>query len=70
MRQSVPSLETSPGLAALLPLSMLSQAGIPPLAGIIGKFLIFSLAAAEGHCPLLGIRQAASEWLAARAAGH
>ena len=39
----------SPGLAALLALSMFSLAGIPPLAGFLGKFLIFSSAAKAGE---------------------
>jgi NADH-quinone oxidoreductase subunit N len=44
----------SPGLAALLLLSMFSLAGIPPLAGFLGKFLLFSVAAAEGHYAWVG----------------
>ena len=44
-----------PGLAALLVLSMFSLAGIPPLAGFLGKFLLFSAAAQEGHYVLIGI---------------
>ena len=44
----------SPGLAALLLLSMFSLAGIPPLAGFLGKFLLFSVAAAEGRYLLVG----------------
>ena len=39
----------NPGLAALLLLCMFSLAGIPPLAGFLGKFLLFSAAAAQGH---------------------
>ena len=40
--------ERSPLLAAALTLSMASLAGIPPLAGFIGKFLLFKAALAEG----------------------
>lgn len=43
------------GLAALLALAMFSMAGIPPLAGFLGKFLLFSAAAQEGHYLLVGI---------------
>lgn len=45
----------APGLAALLALAMFSLAGIPPLAGFLGKFLIFSAAAREGHYALVAI---------------
>lgn len=44
----------SPGLAALLALAMFSLAGIPPLAGFLGKFLIFSSAARAGEYALVG----------------
>ncbi len=44
-----------PGLAVLLVLCMFSLAGIPPLAGFLGKFLLFSAAAAHGHYVLVGI---------------
>jgi NADH-quinone oxidoreductase subunit N len=44
-----------PGLAALLLLCMFSLAGIPPLAGFLGKFLLFSTAASQGHYVLVGI---------------
>lgn len=45
----------SPGLAALLGLAMFSLAGIPPLAGFMGKFLLFSAAAGNGHYILVAI---------------
>jgi len=45
----------SPGLAALLLLCMFSLAGIPPLAGFLGKFMLFTAAAAEGHYVVVGI---------------
>jgi NADH-quinone oxidoreductase subunit N len=45
----------SPGLAALLVLCMFSLAGIPPLAGFLGKFMLFSAAAASGRYTLVGI---------------
>ena len=38
----------SPLLAAALTLSMVSLAGIPPLAGFFGKFLLFKAAAEQG----------------------
>lgn len=38
-----------PALAALLMLSMFSLAGIPPLAGFTGKFMLFAVAAREGY---------------------
>ncbi len=44
-----------PGLAVLLVLCMFSLAGVPPLAGFLGKFMLFSAAAAEGHYLLVGI---------------
>lgn len=45
----------SPALAALLVLCMFSLAGIPPLAGFLGKFMLFSAAAAKGHYTIVGI---------------
>ncbi len=50
----------SPGLAAVLMLSMFSLAGIPPLAGFLGKFLLFSSAASSGHYLLVFIAAANS----------
>lgn len=40
--------ERSPLLAGVLTLSMVSLAGIPPLAGFFGKFLLFKAALEEG----------------------
>lgn len=40
---------TNPGLAAVLMLAMFSLAGIPPLAGFTGKFLLFAAVAKEGY---------------------
>ena len=37
-----------PGLAAILMLAMFSLAGIPPLAGFTGKFMLFAAAAKQG----------------------
>jgi NADH-quinone oxidoreductase subunit N len=34
---------------------MFSLAGIPPLAGFLGKFLLFNAAAQEGHYALIGL---------------
>ena len=57
--ETLPSLRglsrRSPGLAALLVLCMFSLAGIPPLAGFLGKFMLFTVAAAEGHYIVVGI---------------
>ncbi len=39
----------SPGLAAVLALSMFSLAGIPPAAGFTGKFLLYAAAAEQRH---------------------
>ena len=38
-----------PGLAALMTIFLLSLGGIPPTAGFIGKWYIFSAAVQEGH---------------------
>jgi NADH-quinone oxidoreductase subunit N len=57
--ENVPALRglsrRHPGLAALLALSMFSLAGVPPLAGFLGKFLLFNAAAQEGHYLLVGL---------------
>jgi NADH-quinone oxidoreductase subunit N len=57
--ETVPALRglgrRHPGLAALLALAMFSLAGIPPLAGFLGKFLLFNAAAQEGHYILVAI---------------
>ncbi|MEJ2689297.1 MAG: NADH-quinone oxidoreductase subunit N [Deltaproteobacteria bacterium] len=47
----------SPGRAALLAVSLLSLAGLPPTAGFIGKFLIFTAALKAGYIwlALIGI---------------
>ena len=41
--------ERSPFLALLLLISLLSLAGIPPLAGFTGKWILFSAAMDQGH---------------------
>jgi len=38
-----------PALALILMLSLFSLGGIPPLAGFMGKFLLFAAAAEQGH---------------------
>jgi NADH-quinone oxidoreductase subunit N len=50
----------SPLLAALLTMSMLSLAGIPPFAGFLGKYYIFSKAIQNGHVMLTLIAVIAS----------
>jgi NADH-quinone oxidoreductase subunit N len=40
--------ETNPFLAAVMMLAMFSLAGIPPLAGFLGKFYLFAAAAEQG----------------------
>jgi len=50
----------SPWLAATLTLAMVSLAGVPPLAGFFGKFMLFKAAVEEGtkyplYYPLLGV---------------
>ncbi len=41
--------KNNPGLAAILMLTAFSLAGIPPLAGFMGKFFLFAAAAKEGY---------------------
>uniref|UniRef100_UPI00405770FE NADH-quinone oxidoreductase subunit N n=1 Tax=Candidatus Electrothrix sp. TaxID=2170559 RepID=UPI00405770FE len=41
--------KSNPGLAAILMLSAFSLAGIPPLAGFMGKFFLFASAAQKGY---------------------
>lgn len=50
----------SPFLAATLIVSLLSFAGIPPMAGFIGKFYIFSEVAKQGYLWLVFIAMAMS----------
>jgi len=49
-----------PGTALLLLLSMFSLAGIPPLAGFLGKFRLFSVAMADKHYVLVSVAVANS----------
>jgi NADH-quinone oxidoreductase subunit N len=51
---------TRPGLAAALAVVMFSLAGIPPLFGFWGKFVVFQAAVAAGLVPLAAIGIAAS----------
>ena len=44
--------QRSPGLAACLTLFLLSLAGIPPLLGFLGKFLLFGAAIEANYLPL------------------
>jgi NADH-quinone oxidoreductase subunit N len=41
---------------------MFSLAGVPPLAGFLGKFLLFNAAAQEGHYILVGLALANAVW--------
>jgi len=52
--------QTRPGLAAAFAVFMFSLAGIPPLFGFWGKFLVFDAAVAAGLLPLAVIGIAAS----------
>ena len=52
--------QTRPGLAAGMAVFMFSLAGIPPLFGFWGKFLVFEAAVAAGMLPLAVIGIAAS----------
>jgi NADH-quinone oxidoreductase subunit N len=40
---------SNPGIAAVMMLAMFSLAGIPPLAGFLGKFYLFAAAAQKGY---------------------
>jgi NADH-quinone oxidoreductase subunit N len=51
-----------PGLALLLLLSLFSLAGLPPLAGFLGKFLVISVAAAEKHYWLVFVALGNAVW--------
>ncbi|GGB66829.1 NADH-quinone oxidoreductase subunit NuoN [Blastomonas aquatica] len=51
---------TRPGLAAALAVFMFSLAGIPPLFGFWGKFVVFDAAVAAGLIPLAALGIAAS----------
>jgi NADH-quinone oxidoreductase subunit N len=52
--------QTRPGLAAAFAIFMFSLAGIPPLFGFWGKFMVFDAAVAAGMLPLAVIGIAAS----------
>jgi NADH-quinone oxidoreductase subunit N len=41
------------GMAVLMTISLLSLAGIPPLAGFFGKYLVFTLALENGQLPMV-----------------
>src|SRR5258705_658281 len=45
-------LKSNPLLAMAMTVSMLSLAGIPPLAGFFGKYLVFTLAISHGYVAL------------------
>lgn len=46
---------SNPILAFLMLLALLSLAGVPPLAGFVGKFFLFSIAAGAGFNWLVGV---------------
>lgn len=48
MQDYVGFSQTNPFLAAVMMLAMFSLAGIPPLAGFLGKFILFASAAQKG----------------------
>jgi NADH-quinone oxidoreductase subunit N len=48
MRDYIGLSETNPKLALVMMLAMFSLAGIPPLAGFLGKFYLFAAAAGKG----------------------
>lgn len=45
--------KSNPLLAVAMTVGLLSMAGIPPLAGFMGKYYIFSNAISEGYLPLV-----------------
>jgi NADH-quinone oxidoreductase subunit N len=49
MRDYAGLSESNPVLAAVMMLAMFSLAGIPPLAGFLGKFYLFAAAADQGR---------------------
>jgi NADH-quinone oxidoreductase subunit N len=48
MRDYIGLSETNPKLSLVMMLAMFSLAGIPPLAGFLGKFYLFAAASAKG----------------------
>jgi NADH-quinone oxidoreductase subunit N len=47
--------QTNPGLAGAMMLALFSLAGIPPLAGFVGKVFLFTVAAGQGYYWLVGV---------------
>lgn len=41
--------QRAPLLAAVLTISLLSMAGIPPMAGLVGKLYLFTAVVEKGH---------------------